>query len=299
MDDWIILLIASIINLVFSLFIIFIYIKSKFFHSYAFYFNLLFSIVICFRNGFRLIPRDRGEGDESSGFCYFQAFILSVFDKLIQVQITSYSIINYIGMFKNEFFRNNEKYIFIVLTLISFVYSLILSIIYILQGLSHETYACYVTTSSLVKQILGTISSSLLLLINILCTARIIFTLCKNKSKASDIQKSSINLHLCRFIFEIILVAFMFLFIICIINKIFTSDEQKDIRDIIFEIILLVMEIFYCMNKEFIKETKRIVTCQKVNDTAKEEDKEAAEEFQDYNKGNNPSSQQLIIEQES
>ena len=164
MDDWIILLIASIINLVFSLFIIFIYIKSKFFHSYAFYFNLLFSIVICFRNGFRLIPRDRGEGDESSGFCYFQAFILSVFDKLIQVQITSYSIINYIGMFKNEFFRNNEKYIFIVLTLISFVYSLILSIIYILQGLSHETYACYVTTSSLVKQILGTISSSLYLL---------------------------------------------------------------------------------------------------------------------------------------
>ena len=91
----------------------------------------------------------------------------------------------------------------------------------------------------------------------------------------------------------------MFLFVICIINKIFTSDEQKDIRDIIFEIILLVMEIFYCMNKEFIKETKRIVTCQKVNDTEKEEDKEAAEEFQDYNKGNNPSSQQLIVEQES
>ena len=223
MDDWIILLIASIINLVFSLFIIFIYVKSKFSHSYAFYFNLLFSIVICFRNVFRLIKRDKGDGDEISGFCYFQAFILSVFDKLIQVQITSYSIINYIGLFKNEFFRNNEKYIFIVLSLISFIYSLILSIIYIIQGLSSETYACYVTTSSLVKRVVGTISSSLLLLINILCTARIIFTLCKNKSKASEIQQSSINLHLCRFIFEIILVTFMFLFTICIINIFFTK----------------------------------------------------------------------------
>ena len=105
-------LISSILNTLFSIFIIVVYVKSKFFHTYAFYFNILFTLVICIRNILRLIQKT----DEKNFFCYFQAFVLSTLDKFIQLQITCYSIINYIGMFKNQFFKNNQKKIFIFLT---------------------------------------------------------------------------------------------------------------------------------------------------------------------------------------
>lgn len=260
MEDWIITLIACILNIIVSLFIIFIYVKSKFKMTYAFYFNIFFTLVIFLRNFIRALGQS-----ENEGLCYTQAFILSTFDKLIQTQITSYSIINYIGMFKNQFFRDNEKYIFIILSSISFVYGIVLSIIYINQGLSSETYSCYVKTSDIVKRVLDTILSVLLLLINLFCSLRIIITLCQNLKNAADVQKSSIKYHLVRFIFEIILVTSMFLLIICIVNKLFTSPDQKDIRDIIYEAICFIMELFYTMNSEFIKEAKRILTCQPVN----------------------------------
>ena len=46
------------------------------------------------------------------------------------------------------FYKNNEKQIFIFLTFFSIMYSFILSIIFISQGLSGEAYCCYIKTSS-------------------------------------------------------------------------------------------------------------------------------------------------------
>ena len=155
---------------------------------------------------------------------------------------------------------------------------MILSSIYISQGLSHETYSCYVKTSEPIKRILDTILSTILLLTNLACSLRIIITLCLNKTKAAEVQKSSINMHLARFIIEIILVSSLFLLIICIINKLFTSADSKDIRDIIYEALILLMEIFYSSNKQFINEAKRIITCQPANESTSNEENENNEE---------------------
>ena len=171
-------------------------------------------------------------------------------------------------MFKNQFFKNNQKKIFIFLTAFSLLYSLILSIVFITQGLSGEAYCCYVKTSSTVKKVLDTISSCLLLVINLFCTLSIIYTLCKSRNNESNNLKRNtvIKRHLSRFITEIIFVSLIFLIVIFTVNKIFTSEEEKEFKEITYEILLLIMEIFYTMNRELFKEIKRIFLCQKVND---------------------------------
>ena len=267
---------SAILNTIFSVFIIIVYIKSKFFHSYAYYFNILFTLIICIRNLMRLIQKI-----EYNGFCFFQAFLLSTFDKFIQVQITSYSIINYIGMFSNKFFEGNKKQIFIMLTALSAFYSFGLTIIFISQGLSGEAYCCYVKTSASLKKILDTLFSVILLSINLFCTLRIILTLCKSKNQNMENKKKSedIKRHLSRFISEIFFVTFIFLIVIFTVNKIFMDDIEKEFKEIMYEILLLIMEIFYTMNKEIFKEVKRIFCCKKEdNDANQEEIGETVEE---------------------
>ena len=267
---------SAILNTIFSVFIIIVYIKSKFFHSYAYYFNILFTLIICIRNLMRLIQKI-----EYNGFCFFQAFLLSTFDKFIQVQITSYSIINYIGMFSNKFFEANKKQIFIMLTALSAFYSFGLTIIFISQGLSGEAYCCYVKTSASLKKILDTLFSVILLSINLFCTLRIILTLCKSKNQNMENKKKSedIKRHLSRFISEIFFVTFIFLIVIFTVNKIFMDDIEKEFKEIMYEILLLIMEIFYTMNKEILKEVKRIFCCKKEdNDANQEEIGETVEE---------------------
>lgn len=264
-------LVSAIINAIFSIFIIFIYVKSKFFHTYAYYFNIIFTLVICFRNMMRIIQKE-----DQDAFCFWQAFTLSTLDKLIQIQITSYSIINYIGLFRMEFFKDNEKYIFIFLTFFNVMYSLILSSIFISQGLSGEAYCCYVKTSAPVKKILDTILSVILLLVNLACSLKIIVTLCQSRKKGTNnnLRNVSIRLHLIRFISEIIFVSAIFLIVIFTVNKIFTEDKAKEVKEIMYEILLIIMELFYTMNIGMLKETKRIILCQKLIDPDKIDEKE-------------------------
>ena len=270
MEDWPrIHLVFSILNAIFSIFIVTMYIKSRFSNTYAYYFNILFTLVISIRNIIRIIQKS-----DQDAFCYIQAFFLSTMDKLIQIQITSYSVINYIGLFQMKFYQNNEKQIFIFLTAFSVMYSLILSTIFISQGLSGEAYCCYVKTSATVKRVIDTLFSIILLLANVSISIKIIITLCENKKKESNNKNrlASIRLHLVRFISEIFFVTLIFLIVIFSVNKIFTEDEAKDIKEITYEILLVIMELFYTMNREIFKEIKRIFLCQKDNKTLEESD---------------------------
>ena len=270
MEDWPrINLVFSILNAIFSIFIVTMYIKSRFSNTYAYYFNILFTLVISFRNIIRIIQKS-----DQDAFCYIQAFFLSTMDKLIQIQITSYSVINYIGLFQMKFYQNNEKQIFIFLTAFSVMYSLILSTIFISQGLSGEAYCCYVKTSATVKRVIDTLFSIILLVVNVAISIKIIITLCENKKKESNNKNrlASIRLHLVRFISEIFFVTLIFLIVIFSVNKIFTEDEAKDIKEITYEILLVIMELFYTMNREIFKEIKRIFLCQKDNKTLEESD---------------------------
>ena len=271
---------SAILNVIFSIFIIAIYIKSKFFHSYAFYFNILFTLVIGVRNIFRLIQKD-----DYNGFCFAQAYLLSTLDKFIQAQITSYSVINYIGMFKNQFYIDNKNQIFILLTALSGLYSIILTTIFISQGLSSESFCCYVKTSANLKKILDTLLSVLLLAINISCSISIIVTLYKNKKKNIENKRRNkdIKRHLIRFILEIVFVTLIFLIVIFTVNKIFMTEGAKEAKEIIYEILLLIMELFYTMNGEIIKELKKTFCCKKEDNESQFEDDEEKSVTTTYN----------------
>ena len=184
-----------------------------------------------------------------------------------------------------KFYQNNEKHIFIFLTTFSVMYSLILSTIFISQGLSGEAYCCYVKTGATLKRVLDTLFSIILLLVNVSISIKIIITLCQNKKKESNNKNrlASIRLHLVRFISEIIFVTLIFLIVIFTVNKIFTEDKAKDIKEITYEILLLIMELFYTMNREIFKEIKRIILCQNDNNKTIEENDEKIENLDTEN----------------
>ena len=179
-----------------------------------------------------------------------------------------------------KFYKTNEKNIFVFLTSFSVMYSLILSTIFISQGLSGEAFCCYVKTSATLKRVLDTMFSIILLLVNVCISIKIIVTLCENRKKESNNKNrlASIRLHLIRFISEILFVSLIFLIVIFTVNKIFTEDSAKDVKEITYEILLLIMELFYTMNKEIFKEIKRIFLCQKINDPNKIEETEEKNE---------------------
>ena len=249
----------------FNIFLIFIYIKSKF-NSYPYYFNIFFCVTISLNNIIRLITSDRKHDEEVSAICKVQAIFLTFSDKLILACVCSYSFINYLGMTRTEFYKNKEKVIFIVLAVISILISIISTIIFISQGYSTHSHFCYADTSNSVKKISDSIITGILFGVSLLCLIILMVNIIKLKNtleSESSGRSSNIGYHLCRFSFDIIINIALFIYIFLIINK--TLSWGSIAKDIIYIILCLIIEVFFTVNKEFIKETKRILTCQKIN----------------------------------
>ena len=249
----------------FNIFLIFIYIKSKF-NSYPYYFNIFFCVTISLNNIIRLITGERKADEETSAACKAQAIFLTFSDKLILACVCSYSFINYLGMTRTEFYKNKEKVIFIVLAVISILISIISTIIFISQGYSTHSHFCYADTSNSVKKISDSIITGILFGVSLLCLIILMVNIIKLKNtleSESSGRSSNIGYHLCRFSFDIIINIALFIYIFLIINK--TLSWGSIAKDIIYIILCLIIEVFFTVNKEFIKETKRILTCQKIN----------------------------------
>ena len=249
----------------FNIFLIFIYIKSKF-NSYPYYFNIFFCVTISLNNIIRLITGERKADEEVSAACKAQAIFLTFCDKLILACVCSYSFINYLGMTRTEFYKNKEKVIFIVLAVISILISIISTIIFISQGYSTHSHFCYADTSNSVKKISDSIITGILFGVSLLCLIILMVNIIKLKNtleSESSGRSSNIGYHLCRFSFDIIINIALFIYIFLIINK--TLSWGSIAKDIIYIILCLIIEVFFTVNKEFIKETKRILTCQKIN----------------------------------
>ncbi len=259
------LYVICVLIVLFNIFLVFIYVKSKF-NSYPYYFNIFFCVTISLNNIIRLITSDRKHDEEVSAICKVQAIFLTFSDKLILACVCSYSVINYIGMIKTEFYKSSEKLIYIVLAIVSLLISIISTIIFISQGYSSHSEFCYADTSNNVKKIADSIITGILFGVSLLCLVILIANVIKLKntieSEAPE-RTSNIGYHICRFSFDIIINIALFIYIFLIINK--TLSWGSIAKDIIYIILCLIIEVFFTVNKEFIKETKRILTCQKIN----------------------------------
>ena len=257
------LIVVSVLIAVAGILIMIIYGKSKIFHSYPYYFNIFFILTIMLNNLIRLFPgrKDENEFKTSTG-CYIQGIILTVLDKLMLCQITSYSVIYYLGSFHSEIFEKHKMLIFLLLSEFGFAISMILATVFSFKGMSVNSQYCYVRTKDTTKFIVDTIITTLLWAISVFCTLRLLINLVKIKKEVAVYNRKaeSISYHTCRFSFNLVFIILMYLYVDLIINKKLTWMINW-LKDFIYIFLSFVGEVFFTINSEVWKETKRILTC--------------------------------------
>lgn len=260
----VVLIIISIIIAVEAILLTIIYLLNKKFRSYPCYFNIIFSITVTLDNLLRLIPAGRGDGvdikGEKSIACQIQAFTLTFFDKLMLALMTTYSVISFLGSYQMHFYRANEKLIFIVLTLISIIISAASTTLFYLRKISDRSEFCYVETKDLVKQIVDTIITSILFIISLFCIIKLIIKIYQiKKDEDNEDGRAALKRHFIRFIFDLIITSITFTYVILLINKKIPFDNF--FKDLIYILLSLIVELFFTINSELVKEVIRIVTC--------------------------------------
>ena len=257
------LIVLSALITVAGILIMIIYAKSKIFHSYPYYFNIFYILTVMLNNLIRLLPgrKDENEFKTSTG-CYIQGIILAALDKLMLTQIASYSIIYYLGSFHSEVFERNKLLIFYLLSQIGFAISMILATVFSFKGMSVNSQYCYVRTRDNTKYIIDTTYTTLLWAISVFCTLRLLINLVKIKNEVAVYNRKaeSISYHTCRFSFNLVFIILMYLYVDLIINKKLTWMINW-LKDFIYIFLSFVGEVFFTINSEVWKETKRILTC--------------------------------------
>jgi hypothetical protein len=215
-------------------------------------------------NLIRLLPgrKDENEFKTSTG-CYIQGIILTVLDKLMLCQITSYSVIYYLGSFHSEIFEKHKMLIFLLLSEFGFAISMILATVFSFKGMSVSSQYCYVRTRDNTKYIIDTTYTTLLWAISVFCTLRLLINLVKIKKEVAVYNRKaeSISYHTCRFSFNLVFNVLIFLYVDLLINKKLTWMGTGIFKDFLYIFLSFVGEIFFTINSEVWKETKRILTC--------------------------------------
>lgn len=260
-------MIISIIITIFTVLLIIIYSLNKSFKSIPFYFNIFFCIIISLDDILRFVPSGVDGSQKNDGettWCKIQAISLSILDKYILLLITIYSLINYISQFNVEFYQNHMKAIFISLIIAGILISIIISIIFFLEGISYKSLICYVDTYNNVKKIVDSIYTVILFLINAFCLIRVITHMIKlikeYRDNGNSQKENSCKSHLTRLIIDLIINLIIFGYILLLINKWIPSGGYKDF---VYVLLCLVAELFYTINKQLIKAFINIITCKK------------------------------------
>ena len=238
--------ICGIISLI-TLFLIAIYSANKKFRNHLSYFNIAFTVIILLDIGFRFIPASRKDGinsrdvnEEVSILCKVQAASLTFFDKLIITLITSFSIISYVVIFnkgiKEKDLEIKGKNALIISIIISFFFSLILTIIFCCQGISDRSEFCYVETQSLVKIYFDSITTALLFIIDSVFTLIIVFG---NKNIDEDKNNWDLKAFYTSLIFNLITLTYVIYLILRILPK------GRYEKDLIYIILCLIDNFFF------------------------------------------------------
>lgn len=179
--------------------------------------------------------------------------------------MTIYSIFAYLENFQNFFYKPNEKIIFIISTSGSFVLSLILAFIFFFQGIEKSEY-CYVESNT-IKNIVDSSITGLLLLISLFCLISLLINIKQIKQERendpeNEQGKEQVDFYLVRFIGALIMNLLTFGYVIILINNLIKFDKDF-IKDLIYMLLSLSVELFYTIKIELINQVKKMVTCNK------------------------------------
>ena len=256
-------IISAIITLI-TIFLIIIYSVNRNFRSYPFFFNIIITLSIAIDNIIRLIPASNGNGIESedkSALCQIQAFTLTLFDKLMLTLMTVFSAISYLGIFHQQFYKKNEKLLFIILPIFSLIICIVCSLLFFGQGITNGGEYCYVVTNNDVKKLVDSIVTGFLFIVNLICIIRILSRIIVLRNENQDMgREDSYNHHLIRFISGLIINLITFIYVLLLINKLLPHDLGF-VKDLIYILISLMVELFFTINHELINYIKKIFHC--------------------------------------
>ena len=249
----IITIILNIFIIIIALYLAFLFIKSKTFHTYPCYNMIIFSLILLFDCIIRLINTRAMH----QIFQNIQAFLLSFFDKLILATLTMHVLIFYLGTVHTEIYYKHEKKIFIISFIISGTISALLTIIYLTDGTHPPTNRYYhYVNNTYDKKILDLIFDSIFLAPNFYCSVVLFFFTCKKRKDAQNglIEDLNYTHTFLRVILMIILNIITFLESYLIILGILEGVKT----DVIYLLTCLVIDLYNSLNKTVFKETLKI-----------------------------------------
>ena len=243
------------------LYVIFIYIKSKEFHSYSCAYIIILNISILIDSIFRIIP----VGDDKTKYKwlqYIQAFILASLDKYILLALTLQVFIIYLGIMKTDFYYKHKKAIFYITFFTSMGLSFLMGGLFLLGDVTDYGLYWYTKDNS-IKKIFDNIFNSVFLTLNTFFCIIVIINICIRKE---EIEKGMLNENDYEHDLNRMIIIFITNTLIYVESFIIIHDviNIKGVYiDLIYLVSCLIVTLIYSINKFVINETKKIF-CKKV-----------------------------------
>ena len=243
------------------LYVIFIYIKSKEFHSYSCAYIIILNISILIDSIFRIIP----VGDDKTKYKwlqFIQAFILASLDKYILLDLTLQVFIIYLGIMKTDFYYKHKKAIFYITFFTSMGLSFLMGGLFLLGDVTDYGLYWYTKDNS-IKKIFDNIFNSVFLTLNTFFCIIVIINICIRKE---EIEKGMLNENDYEHDLNRMIIIFITNTLIYVESFIIIHDviNIKGVYiDLIYLVSCLIVTLIYSINKFVINETKKIF-CKKV-----------------------------------
>ena len=243
------------------LYVIFIYIKSKEFHSYSCAYIIILNISILIDNIFRIIPVS-DDKTKYKWLQFIQAFILASLDKYILLDLTLQVFIIYLGIMKTNFYYKHKKAIFYITFFTSMGLSFLMGGLFLLGDVTDYGLYWYTKDNS-IKKIFDNIFNSVFLTLNTFFCIIVIINICIRKE---EIEKGMLNENDYEHDLNRMIIIFITNTLIYVESFIIIHDviNIKGVYiDLIYLVSCLIVTLIYSINKFVINETKKIF-CKKV-----------------------------------
>ena len=265
---FIILLIIRFISIFTTLYLLFLYLKTKEFFTYLFAHILNLSLVLSLDIILRiiLIPKSWSKYEILQ---FLQAYILVALDKYVLIIITLEIFIIYIGVMKTQFYFRHEKDIFLITVFGGLIISLFFGGLYLFFGIDNYGVLYYYAKESSTKKTVDTIFLSIFFILNTFFCVVLIFNMIGNKDR---LEKCLIDIDYDKHVYKIILKSIgntliMIETLLIIFGKLPVPDEYIDL---VYSATCLFINLLYSLNTKVIDETKKLIcSCNKKKESHK------------------------------
>jgi hypothetical protein len=216
---------------------------------------IIFSLILFLDCILRLLPTKSW----AEAFQYIQAFLLSFFDKLILATLTMHSVIFYLGTVYTDTYYKNEKKIFIISFFISGVVSIVLTSIYLKEGVHQpgKRYYFYVNQPGICfKYYADIVFDSVFFAPNFFCC---LILLCYIYRKKREAQSGLIeDIDYSRRFIRVSLLFWLNMATFTESYLIIFGYLHGEYTDLIYLMTCLIIDLYNSINRTVIKETLKI-----------------------------------------